>query len=120
LKLLHPPELADAGVVVLDELLVDVLPGVLRLLPAERAPPAGLADDLLDELQVSEVELLGGEVARGDGEGGHGGRLEFVFRWKEVRFYKSLAKSVDSGWPIERGYLSWYPAECSLLEMVKF
>src|SRR6185295_17852982 len=69
-----PPELADAGVAVVDELLMDVLPEVLGLLPVERAPPAELADDPLDEFQMPEVELLGGEVVRGGGEVGHGWR----------------------------------------------
>jgi len=67
-----PLELLEPGVVALDELLHDValeLPHVLR---PEAAPPAGMADDRLDEVQVPEEELLGGEVVRGGGEGGHG------------------------------------------------
>jgi hypothetical protein len=47
-NLLHP-ELAVVGVAVLGELLVDVLPEVLLLLPAEGTPAAGIVDDLLDE-----------------------------------------------------------------------
>src|SRR6185295_6615610 len=90
-----PPELADAGVAVVDELLMDGLPEVLGLLPVERTPPAELGDDPLDELQVPEVELLGGEVVRGGGEVGHGGRTWNLPRIKQSRdgFYRTLAIS---------------------------
>lgn len=59
--------LPDFPVVVLDELHLDAGGEVLRVLPAESVPVAGLGDDLLDELQVPAEEVLGGKVAGGGG-----------------------------------------------------
>jgi hypothetical protein len=65
-------ELTEPGIVTLDELLHDVALEIRGMLRPEAGPPAGMGDDRLDEVQVPEEELLGGEVARGGGEGGHG------------------------------------------------
>ena len=68
-----PLELAEHRVVVLDELDHHRPMELLRVLGAEPGPPASMGDDLLDEVQVAEEELLGGQVvAGGGGEGGHG------------------------------------------------
>lgn len=64
-------ELPEPAIVVLDELLHDVALEILRMLRLEAGPPAGMGNDGLDEGQVPEEELLGGEAARGGGEGGH-------------------------------------------------
>lgn len=63
--------LPDLPVVVLDELDLDPGGEVLRILPAEPEPLAGVGDDLLNELQVPTEELVGGEVVGGGGWGGH-------------------------------------------------
>jgi hypothetical protein len=56
---------------------VDVRPKSC-LLPAERAPLAGLDDDPLDESQVPRIELLVGDVVREKGETGLGVVLKSV------------------------------------------
>lgn len=71
-------ELPEHCVVVLDELALDVLRKVLRLLTPEPGLPAGMGDNLLNELQVPEEELLGSEVAGGGGEGSH--RSEVILK----------------------------------------
>lgn len=81
LALNHDPEicleatsasvLTEHAVVVLDELDHDARGELLRILRGQAVPAGREGDELLDELQVPEEELLGGEVAGGRGEGGH-------------------------------------------------